>query len=115
MKQNGFLQYLYFLFLKDSFALEGRASRLQYIARIFISLGLYALSTLGHQSAIMSGILVAILFLYATLLKVRRLHDLDFSGWWLIVMMPSGFILMIALSIIIGTKGKNRYGEEAKF
>ena len=127
MKQNRFLQYLYFLFLKDSFTLEGRASRLQYIARTFVVIlslcGLYFLSLFGYMSEtviskLVISILPTILLLYTALLEVRRLHDLGFSGWWILLIMllsPLALVIIILFSIIRGTKGENKYGEESKF
>jgi uncharacterized membrane protein YhaH (DUF805 family) len=45
---------------------------------------------------------------------VRRLHDTDRSGWWLLVaFIPLiGFILLIVWFATKGTTGPNRFGEE---
>lgn len=65
------------------------------------------------------GFLVsAILNLFTFHIFVRRLHDLDLSGWWvLLVMVPllGGLIALlaiIALLVIPGSAGANRYGPE---
>ncbi len=59
------------------------------------------------------------LFYLATLLPglavaVRRLHDLDKSGWWvLIVMIPFiGFIILLVWFASKGTPGDNRFGPD---
>ncbi|MDL2281077.1 DUF805 domain-containing protein [Selenomonadales bacterium OttesenSCG-928-I06] len=54
-------------------------------------------------------------------LSVRRLHDLNYSGWWilgiyLIFMIPFvqflGPIAIILLVCLKGTTGRNKYGED---
>lgn len=43
---------------------------------------------------------------------VRRLHDTDRSGWWLlIVIIPIiGWLVLLYFMIISGTQGPNKYG-----
>lgn len=45
---------------------------------------------------------------------VRRLHDLDKSGWWiLIALVPFiGWIVLIVWECTKGTEGPNRFGED---
>ncbi|MFI3239485.1 MAG: DUF805 domain-containing protein [Bacteroidales bacterium] len=47
---------------------------------------------------------------------VRRLHDIDKTGWWyLLYLIPIiGWIWLIILHIIDGTKGANKYGDDPK-
>ena len=47
-------------------------------------------------------------------ITVRRLHDLDKSGWWiLIALVPFiGLILLIFWECLKGTEGPNRFGED---
>ncbi|MCJ7520058.1 MAG: DUF805 domain-containing protein, partial [Anaerolineaceae bacterium] len=40
---------------------------------------------------------------------VRRMHDTDHSGWWILV--P---IVNIVFALIEGTKGDNKYGPDPK-
>jgi uncharacterized membrane protein YhaH (DUF805 family) len=62
-----------------------------------------------------------VLFFLATLLpdiavSVRRLHDTDRSGWWLLWMniIPGlGFVLLIAF-LLESDKGSNQFGENPK-
>ena len=66
-----------------------------------------------------SSILVAIvslgLLLPSIAVGVRRLHDTDRSGWWLLI----GFVPLVGAIILIvfmcqrGTAGPNRFGPEA--
>lgn len=47
---------------------------------------------------------------------IRRLHDLNWSGWWVILILlldqlPLGGILFtLTLSLLPGSKGENRFG-----
>ena len=46
--------------------------------------------------------------------SVRRLHDIDKSGWWmLLIFIPLiGAIWLIVLMVMQGTKGDNRFGPD---
>jgi uncharacterized membrane protein YhaH (DUF805 family) len=48
--------------------------------------------------------------------SIRRLHDTDRSGWWLlIVLVPLvGAILLIVWYCTEGTRGPNRFGADPK-
>jgi uncharacterized membrane protein YhaH (DUF805 family) len=46
-------------------------------------------------------------------ISVRRLHDLDLSGWWvLLAVIPEGRIFLIAWFCLRGTVGANRFGDD---
>lgn len=49
-------------------------------------------------------------------LSFRRLHDIDKSAWWLlIVFVPIvGAIVLLVFSLKPGTAGANRYGDDPK-
>jgi len=51
-------------------------------------------------------------FVYSLSNVVRRLHDLDFSGWVALVfyLPPVGFILLIVLLVTPGSPSDNRFG-----
>jgi uncharacterized membrane protein YhaH (DUF805 family) len=43
--------------------------------------------------------------------SVRRLHDTDKSGWWLLIgLIPFGGIVLLVFYIMGGTPGTNQYG-----
>jgi len=67
-------------------------------------LGMPALSVLWSLGLLIPGIAVA----------VRRMHDLDKSGWWIfIVLIPLiGIILYIYWFVQRGTIGANRFGPD---
>src|SRR5262245_37102264 len=53
------------------------------------------------------------LFLPGLAVSIRRLHDLDRTGWWvLIVFTVIGTILLIIWNCMRGTAGPNRFGPD---
>ena len=63
------------------------------------------------------GALVGLaLFLPSLALQVRRLHDTDRSGWWVLIgLVPLvGVILLIVWWCQDGTPGDNRFGVDTK-
>jgi uncharacterized membrane protein YhaH (DUF805 family) len=88
---------------------SGRASRKEYWTFVFLSAAiLVVLSILGAAIKVFS--VVAIIFLVAWILPAmavgaRRLHDVNHSGWWLLLS-PVALIF----SFMAGTSGDNRFG-----
>ena len=69
-------------------------------------------SVIGIQ--LTTGIFSLVVLLPGIAVSVRRLHDLDRSGWWLLL----GFIPLVGTIILIvwfctrGTPGPNRFGPD---
>jgi len=68
-----------------------------------------------------SGGLLTGLFALATLIPnlavaVRRLHDTDRSGWWILLsFLPLiGWIVLLVFYLTDGTRGPNRFGPDPK-
>lgn len=60
-----------------------------------------------------SAITSLALFLPGLAVSVRRLHDLDRTGWWvLIAFTVIGIILLIIWDCMKGTTGANRFGPD---
>ena len=70
----------------------------------------------GAIAASVLGIGVIASMVPAIALSVRRLHDIDRTGWWLlIVIIPYlGSFALFILSLLDGTAGPNRFGEDPK-
>lgn len=95
----------------------GRAKRPEFwFFYIFVVCGCFAIALIegvlfGYEEPIF-----AYLFLLATALpslsvNVRRLHDTDRSGWWVLLnVVPLGAIALIILCAQPGTPGPNRFG-----
>ncbi len=98
---------------------SGRAPRAEYwyfvlfqvLVNIAIGIVGAASSEVGNAFSIIFALAIFLPGLAAT---IRRLHDLDRSGWWvLIVLVPIvGAILLIVWFCTRGTRGPNRFGPE---
>lgn len=71
----------------------------------FVSLGLKEIGSM----------IIALLSLINIYAIVCRLHDIDKSGLWvLLVLIPfMGFIMSVYLLFAKGTQGRNRFGEQS--
>jgi uncharacterized membrane protein YhaH (DUF805 family) len=49
-------------------------------------------------------------------LTIRRLHDIDRTGWWILIgLVPLiGAIVLLVFAVLDGTKGSNQYGPNPK-
>ena len=109
--QSGFSNYAKF---------RGRAARSEFWwFQLFIVLGgiVAAVLDLLANSNVLGGEPLAMLFYLATIIpglavSVRRLHDTDSSGWWLLLgLIPLiGMIVLIVWWCLQGSKGYNRFG-----
>jgi uncharacterized membrane protein YhaH (DUF805 family) len=94
----------------------GRAARSEFwywaLFNILVSIvsGLVdGLFGLGFISAITS----LALLLPSIAVGVRRLHDIDRTGWWLLIAFTGiGAIVLIVFDCIKGTAGPNRFGAD---
>lgn len=100
--------------LKKYFVFQGRASRSEYWWFQLIFTPSYFISSYleNELSYFFLGICL-FCFIPAISVGVRRLHDIDKSGFFLLIsFIPfiGGFILLFFM-ISEGTKGKNKYGD----
>ena len=55
------------------------------------------------------------LFIPSLAVAVRRLHDQDKSGWWLLIsFIPFGGIVLLVFYCLEGTQGPNQFGPDPK-
>jgi uncharacterized membrane protein YhaH (DUF805 family) len=61
---------------------------------------------------VISGIAGLALLLPGLSVAIRRLHDTDHSGWWVLIgLIPLiGFIVLLVFYLREGDAGENRYG-----
>lgn len=66
----------------------------------------------AQLSTVLTVIMVILCFIKIINLKISRLHDFNCSGWWLFLCMVPliGALWGLAIFIIPGTKGPNRFG-----
>ncbi|SFE61877.1 DUF805 domain-containing protein [Roseivivax sediminis] len=83
------------------------------IASLLDSL-LFGWMTSGHTVSILGALFGLAVFLPSIAAGVRRLHDLDRTGWWyLLVLIPViGTLILIFFFVQKGTDGANRYGPD---
>lgn len=103
------------------FELNSRIGRLRYLAYgtgllLLTAVGLMLCSALYNLSSALSVALLGVVYIgmlvMSIALGVRRLHDLDKSGWWLLLMIVPLVNLFLALYLIFagGSDGENRFG-----
>jgi uncharacterized membrane protein YhaH (DUF805 family) len=106
------------------FVYRGRASRSAYwwwalfeVIVLFVSELLIVIPAAAHSNAavavffIILGIVGIYLALVGLAVTIRRLHDIDRSGWWVLIgLVPFvGGIVLLIFSLLEGTPGPNRY------
>ena len=88
---------------------NGRASRSEYWWFVLLTVGTIFIPVIGW-------ILRLILLLPSLAVQVRRLHDMERSAWWLLLLVPPitiiGELVLLIMSIFPGTLGPNRYGPD---
>ncbi len=108
---SGFQNYVNF---------RGRAARSEFwwwtlfaiIASIVAGLIDIALFGVAGISPIQNLVGLA-LFLPGLAVSIRRLHDLDRTGWWMLIALTGiGIILLIIWDCMRGTPGANRFGPD---
>jgi uncharacterized membrane protein YhaH (DUF805 family) len=70
----------------------------------------------GMGAGLLSWIYSLAVLIPSLAVTVRRLHDIDRSGWWiLIALVPLiGAIVLLVFALLDGTPGDNRYGPNPK-
>ncbi|HKE93183.1 MAG TPA: DUF805 domain-containing protein [Povalibacter sp.] len=65
---------------------------------------------------LLSGIYSLAVLIPSLAVSVRRLHDTDRSGWWLLLgLIPLvGSIILLVFFCLSGTPGENRFGPDPK-
>lgn len=101
--------------LQNYAVFSGRASRSEYwyfvLFNIIISVVLGMIEvTLGlgdEDGGLLTGIYSLVLLVPSVAVAVRRIHDSDKSGWWILLPFYNLYLL-----IRKGTVGPNRFGED---
>ena len=102
--------------LSKSIEIQGRASRSEYwwffLFFIIVAVILSFTAQINQLFQVLSLIVYLVLYIPSFTVSVRRLHDLDKSGWFLLIgLIPIiGAILLIYWFVSPGTDGRNRFG-----
>ena len=123
---NPLVNYWKKVVLENYLNFTGRARRAEFwwyfLANLIISVVLNIIdAALGWGSGYYGGILTGIYGLAVLLpglaVGIRRLHDTDKSGWWLLLaLIPLvGIIVLIVFWATDGQPGVNQYGASEKY
>lgn len=111
---------------------EGRARRAEYwwfyllfaIAYVALTIATdgfneeaaFQLSGAQVVVALAAGAAVLAMVIPLVAVTVRRLHDIDRSGWWIFLsFLPLvGGLIVFIFTVLNGTRGPNRYGADPK-
>lgn len=97
---------------------QGRANRQKYwMFYLFYMLIILILSIVEIMIGlpdVLSGLFALVSLIPGIAITTRRLHDIDKSGWWqLLILIPLiGAIILIIFLIKEGTMGENRFGQD---
>jgi uncharacterized membrane protein YhaH (DUF805 family) len=100
---------------------EGRARRAEFwwyvLAGICISIVLNILGAIASFFVILTFIYGLAVLIPGIAVGIRRLHDTDKSGWWLLIgLIPLvGAIVLIVFFATEGTRQPNQWGPSPKF
>ncbi|AFH95457.1 TPA: DUF805 domain-containing protein [Providencia stuartii] len=118
--------------IKNNYAnFNGRARRKEYWIFslinfiIIIPLYLVVLASTNDYTGDINGlgiVALVLLMIYCVAIlipslavTVRRLHDIDKSGWWyLLTFIPFGGLVIFVFTCLDGTPGNNRFGSNPK-
>jgi uncharacterized membrane protein YhaH (DUF805 family) len=103
--------------LNNYFTIEGRAQRSQYWWFALFALILYVVAMVLDSAVgfpIFYMITALALLAPSICVGIRRLHDKDKSGWWLLIgFIPIvGGLYLLYLFVTRGTEGDNRFGPD---
>ena len=105
---------------------SGRARRTEYwmfqlfnyLIMFVIILFLGMLNLIENQFVIFSLVIYFFIgvFIPSLSVRVRRLHDINKSGWWVLISLVPylGSIILLIFMLIEGTTGDNKYGPDPK-
>lgn len=118
--------YWYMKVLRNYVGFSGRARRREYwmfaLVNVLVVIGLMLVDmVIGAFDPVLgigllSGIYSLAVLIPGIAVSVRRLHDRDMSGWWLLIaLIPLiGGLVLLVLFVLEGTQGENRFGPDPK-
>jgi len=112
--------------LKKYAVFSGRSRRAEYwyfvLVNLIVVIVLSLIDTLlgtfnvVQGVGLLSGIYGLAVLIPSLAVTVRRLHDIDRTGWWIFInLIPLiGTIVLLVFAVTDGTPGSNRYGPNPK-
>ncbi len=112
--------------LKKYAVFGGRSRRMEYWYFVLFNLVVYIVLSLidtllgtfniVQGVGLLSGIYSLAVLIPTLAVMVRRLHDIDRTGWWILInLIPLiGTIVLLVFALTPGTPGSNQYGSDPK-
>jgi uncharacterized membrane protein YhaH (DUF805 family) len=105
--------------LKKYAVFSGRARRKEYWYFVLFNLIIVIILSIIDQvigSAVLSTIYSLGVLIPSIAVAIRRLHDTNRTGWWLLIwLIPIiGWIVFIIFMVLDSQKGENQYGPNPK-
>lgn len=112
--------------LKKYAVFSGRSRRKEYwhfvLFSVIVSLVLSAVDALlgtfssSTNVGLLGGIYGLAIIIPSIAVSVRRLHDIDRTGWWVLISLVPvvGSIVLLVFAVLDGTPGGNRFGPNPK-
>lgn len=105
--------------LKKYAVFTGRARRMEFwmfaLFNFIISIVLACIDVFLGTAVL--GMIYSLAVLIPSLaVTVRRLHDIDRTGWWILICLVPliGVIVLLVFAVLDGTPGSNRFGNNPK-
>jgi uncharacterized membrane protein YhaH (DUF805 family) len=112
--------------LKKYAVFGGRSRRREYwyfvLFSLVVSLLLSAVDALlgtfssSTNVGLLGGIYGLAIIIPSIAVSVRRLHDVDRTGWWVLISLVPviGTLVLLVFAVLDGTPGENRFGPNPK-
>ena len=112
--------------LKNYATFSGRARRKEYwiffLFNVLISLGLGVIDVVAgtysveYETGFFSGLYSLLVLIPSIAVSVRRLHDTNRSGWWVVIsLIPIiGVLVLFVFTCLDSQPGTNRFGVNPK-
>jgi len=106
--------------LRNYAVFDGRARRKEYwmfvLGNLIVSILLIIVGGILGIRGFLTLLYSLGIFIPCLALTIRRLHDTDRSGWWLLIsLIPLlGGLVLFVFMVLPGTAGSNRFGLDPK-
>ena len=100
------------------YEVKGRSCRSEFWWNFLVAFLMIILSGMFSRFGAIGGLIGLVIYVAAMWLLItvgiRRLHDRDMAGWWLLLnLIPTlGFLALVVIMSLKGTLGLNRFGYE---
>lgn len=81
-----------------------------------VGFGILKQPIVGATSSLLLGAYSLAVLIPGLAVTARRLHDIDKSGWWILISLVPvvGGIVLLVFTVLDGTHGSNQYGTDPR-